>query len=378
MKRLPAASDPEDLHSYCRLFSCVLTLLSFFVLIGACSESSTEPNTDSEPSELNLIALFAAPTEAEISAVMDNWASRDISASGIEVADSSYTPLIAGGAKIRVVSHLVGDARHFGAIISPVGADSASLPILVYTHGGDDGVDVDELFQVTAGLDSLANKFVFVVPSFRAEELRFQGSTFASTGEASPWDLDVDDALSLINVTLELEPAADSTRVGVLGFSRGGGVGLLMAVRDPRIDQVIEFFGPTDFFDDYVQNVVKEALAGQLRDLPGLLTLSEKFLQPFKDGVLGVSEVRPELIRRSSVLFVSSLPDVQIHHGTADSVVYVSQAESLIDALSGIGREAPGFESYLYTGGTHDPLTLFGSIERAREFAARLVTPVSR
>jgi len=351
-------------------------LLSLFVLLGACSESSTEPNTDSEPSELNLIALFAAPTEDEISAVMDSWASRDISASGIEVADSSDTPLIAGGAKIGVVSHLVGDVRHFGAIISPVGADSASLPILVYAHGGDDGVDVDELFQVTAGLDSLANKFVFVVPSFRAEELRFQGSIFVSTGEASPWDLDVDDALSLINVTLELEPAADSTRVGVLGFSRGG-VGLLMAVRHPRIDQVIEFLGPTDFFDDYVQNVVKEALAGQLRDLPGLLTLSEKFLQPFKDGVLSISEVRPELIRRSSVLFISSLPDVQIYHGTADSVVYVSQAESLIAALSGIGREAPGLESYLYTGGTHDPLTLFGSIEHAREFAARLVTPVS-
>ena len=93
------------------------------MLIGACSESSTEPNTDSEPSELNLIALFAAPTEDEISAVMDNWASRDIFASGIEVADSFDTPLIAGGAKIRVVSHLVGDARHFGAIISPVGVE---------------------------------------------------------------------------------------------------------------------------------------------------------------------------------------------------------------------------------------------------------------
>jgi dipeptidyl aminopeptidase/acylaminoacyl peptidase len=62
-----------------------------------------------------------------------------------------------------------------------------------------------------------------------------------------------------------------------------------------------------------------------------------------------------------------------LHHGDADDVVAVSQSESLIATMNALGREAPDFESYIYPGGTHSPLTLPGSISRAVEFLSALL-----
>jgi hypothetical protein len=65
-----------------------------------------------------------------------------------------------------------------------------------------------------------------------------------------------------------------------------------------------------------------------------------------------------------------------VHHGTADSIVAVSQAERLIEVMRDAGRGFPGFEYYLYTGGGHDPLRLPGSIDRAISFLSRLQSPL--
>jgi hypothetical protein len=145
-----------------------------------------------------------------------------------------------------------------------------------------------------------------------------------------------------------------------------------MAIRDPRIDVVVEFFGPTDFFGPFVQEVVEEALLGTPRDLPGLAYLDQRFIQPLKDGQLAIGDVRLELVRRSPVYYAQQLPQLQVHHGTADAVVPVGEAERLIEVMSALGRGAPGFEAYLYPDGEHDPLTLDGSIERTLEFLGRL------
>ena len=182
----------------------------------------------------------------------------------------------------------------------------------------------------------------------------------------------MDDALSLLEVALATTPLADADRVGAIGFSRGGGVGLLMAERDARIDVLVEFFGPTDFHGPFVLEVAEEALRGTLRDLPGLAHLDSMFIQPLKRGELTIDDVRSELTRRSAVYYAERIPDLQIHHGTEDNTVPVGEAERLIEVMLGLGRGAPEFESYLYEGGGHDPLTLNGSFTRAREFLSRL------
>jgi dipeptidyl aminopeptidase/acylaminoacyl peptidase len=337
--------------------------------VSACSDAAgPEPNAG-----VDLAALFAPATEPEVAAVREEWATRIISVSGFRV--EAAAPLAVGPAQgqLRIVSHLVDGQRHYGALAAGSGAASGSLPVLVYSHGGDHGVSSEELGLLFLALGDGADDYLWVVPSFRSEELRSPLGSYRSQGSPSPWDRDVDDALALLSAALAHEPAADPGRVAVVGFSRGAGVGLLMAARDPRIDAVVEFFGPTDFFDPWVRDIVEDALQGDLRDLPGLPWLDQTYIQPLKRGATSVAVVRKELVRRSAALFASTLPAVQVHHGTADSVVSVSQAQRLDQAMRRLDRAPPSYQLYTYPGGEHDPLTLSGSVGRVVAFLAQFV-----
>jgi dipeptidyl aminopeptidase/acylaminoacyl peptidase len=345
---------------------------ALLALLAACSDGGTEPPEGRVVAGVDLDALFADPEPAEIAAIAAEWAARSPHAA--EVAIEKDTLVVAGDVvRVRIVSHDVGGVRHFGAILTIDGLVGPA-PVLVYAHGGDDGVSIQDVLFQFAFLSDAAG-FVWVVPSFRGEPLSFAANVWTSEGPPSPWDRDVDDALSLLDVALAIEPEADADNVGVLGFSRGAGVGMLMGIRDPRIDRIVEFFGPTDFFGPFVQDVVQEALEGTPRDLPGVPVLDETFVQPLSRGELTIAQVRAELVRRSAVLFADRLPALQIHHGDADDVVEVSQAESLIAAMAVLGRSEPEFESYIYVGGGHSPLTLSGSIPRAVDFLSELLGP---
>jgi dipeptidyl aminopeptidase/acylaminoacyl peptidase len=334
----------------------------------ACSDAASP-----EPGDVDLARLFAAPTAAEITSVRAEWAGRAIAASGYRVEATSPFSIGLAPGRLRIVSHVVDGNRHYGAFAVRDGAAARSLPVLVYAHGGDNGVSTDELVLLFLALGGAAADYVWVVPSFRSEALRSGNAVYRSEGLPSPWDRDVDDGLALLSAALANEPAADPSRIGVVGFSRGGGVGLLMAARDARIDAVAEFFGPTDFFDPWVQGIVEEALRGRPRNLPGLAWLDQTYLQPWRRGAVTTEAMRRELVRRSAVLFASSLPAVQVHHGTADPVVSVSQAERLNQAMRLLGRSAPAYQFFTYTGGDHNPLTLPGSVERTASFLAQFV-----
>lgn len=348
-------------------------VLGFLVLgFAACGDGAIDVD-DRIVGGVDLAALFAAPTDAEIAAVTADWAARTPDATDVAVELDTTLTVLALETRVRVVSHVVdGTVRHYGAVISPANLPSEA-PVIIYAHGGASGVELDEVLLTVPALGDQAEEFVWVVPSFRSEPLVFGSREWQSEGTASPWDRDVDDAIALLDATFEVEAQADSSRVGVLGFSRGGGVGLLAGIRDDRVDRVVEFFGPTDFFGPFVQGVVEDVLDGSPPDLPGVDVLDRDFLQPLRNGLIDVSTVRLELIRRSSTLFADRLPAVQIHHGTADIVVDVSQAQSLITALLADGRTEPDVQSFLYDGGTHNPLALIGSLERTREFLIALL-----
>lgn len=349
-------------------------LLLISLIVSACSDSSPVAPKDGRLVEgVDFDRLFAKPSAAEINAILSEWATREVSAQNYSEVSTSALQMGSSPGQLRIVSHTVGGVKHYGAIAVPAGKTPRSLPVLIYTHGSDNGFSIDDLQLILIVNAVQADKFVLIAPSYRAEALRTPGNTLVSTGEPSPWDRDVDDALALLNVTLQTTPEADPERIGILGFSRGACVGMLMAIRDPRIDLVIEFFGPADFLGEFVQTVAAEALRGQLRDLPGLDFLNTKFLQPLKNGKLTIAEVRPELVRRSPVYFAGRLPKLQVHHGTADDVVPITEAERLIDVMRGLGRTPPNFESYLYPGGGHNPLTLSGSIDRTVAFLGRLL-----
>jgi len=344
------------------------------LLVAGCGDDPPSTPLDPGPT-VDLEALFASPTAAEVDVVRADWATRDTDPVDAQVEGEEPFTLGSVAAKLRIVSHGIDGGRHYGAVIVPEGAEPGRLPVVVYAHEGDRGVNTSVLAQLGFVLGDALADFIWVVPSFRAETLRTGDGVWPSGGQPSPWDRDVDDALTFLGAALELTAEADPERIGVLGLSRGAGVALLMGIRDPRIDRVVEFFGPTDFFGPFVQDVVEDAIGGTLRDLPGLAVLDDRFIQPLAEGSLTVPEVRPELVRRSAVLFASDLPVLQLHHGRADDVVDASQAESLIDALEALDRGCPADEFFLYEGGGHDPLGLSGSVGRAVEFLGALTEP---
>ena len=327
---------------------------SFAVTVGA---------TNSAP---DLDALFVPPTAAEIAQVEAEWEMRAPEVSGVRVElDTEVTDF-----RVRVLSHTVGGLRHNGLLVTPPGAaDPGSLPVIVYAHGGDDGVRFAHISQIISYLQSVGS-VAFVAPSYRSESVRVEDREFMSDGPPSPWDRDVDDTMSLLSVALEEAPELDGERIALLGTSRGGGVSLLTAARDTRIDAVVEAYGPTDLFDGYAREIMEEALAGTLRDLPGLDYLNETVIQPWHRGELSDADARIEMLRRSAAYFVGAMPPVQLHHGTADETVDVSQAHRLREAMEAAGKGEDEFEAHIYDGAGHNlfDLVFQGAVERAEEF----------
>lgn len=348
-------------------------LLGLVMLLLAGCDTANMETEERVVAGVDLDALFAPPQADELQAVRNDWAARDVSVQNLEVVQQDTIALGSTARGVyRVVSHTVAGVRHFGAIVVPVGADPESLPLVLYTHGGDDGDDLDfTISLLSLGLSSVIDQFVYVAPSFRSEFIKLDGMTYQSEGDPSPWDYDVDDALALMNAALETTPEVDPTRIGVFGFSRGAAVGLLMSIRDPRIDLVVEFFGPTDFSASDVQETTANALRGNLRELPGLDFMNEMYIQPLKNGTLSMAEARLALIRRSAVNFAEDLPLVQIQHGDADETVSVEHGRNLEKRLQDLGRGPGEFESHFYSGAGHNPLEMTGSFDRMIEFVSR-------
>ena len=337
---------------------------------GLGASQSFRVMVEAAPAVPDLDALFAPPTPAEIAQVEAEWETRTPETTGVRIELDTTVARPSATLRVRILSHTVEGLRHYGFVVTPPDAEPGSLPVLVFTHGGDNGVELAEIFLMNALLQFEGLGVGLVAPSYRSEPLEFEDRVFVSDGPASPWDRDVEDTMSLLSVAIEEVPELDEERVAVLGISRGAGVGLLAGARDPRIDAVVEAAGPTDLFDDYAREILEEALAGNIRDLPGVEYLDETLIQPWKRGELTDAQARLELLRRSAAYFVDRLPPVQLHHGTVDEIVAVSQAHRMIEAMREAGKAEAEFEAHLYEGADHTlgALLLQGAATRAAEF----------
>jgi dipeptidyl aminopeptidase/acylaminoacyl peptidase len=163
---------------------------------------------------------------------------------------------------------------------------------------------------------------------------------------------DVKDALVMLSGAVRL-PGFDGSRVVAFGGSRGGAVSLLAAIRMPgRFERVVELFGPTDFFDPIFRMDLQSWLEGAIDTRPGVTLLRQDVVDPYLNGSLTLDEARLSLLRRSAAYFAARLPPVQIHHGTMDDVVPISQSDRLAARLKSLNSES---EYYRYPDKGHDP-----------------------
>ena len=271
--------------------------------------------------------IFTPPTSAEKRAVLADWASRSQPVQGWRVERSIEDE----GFKLDIVSHTLDGNRHFAAVRTPANhRPGQAAPILVLNHGGWEGADADWALHVAE--DCLADFFV-VVPSYRGEPLRFDGRAYRSTGQQSLIDRDVDDTMALISGVLRNYPGAQGEDVSAWGYSRGGGVSLLLGIRDPRVDRVVNVFGPTDVltFDDMADRV-RESYYGD--DLGPFYRFPAQWMRAHLRGQMSESTVRHKLLAGSALHFADQLPTrIQTHHGARDQIVPVENARALHEAL---------------------------------------------
>ena len=368
-------------------------LLALVLALPACDSGGGggETSTDEIRFGLNYTRLFAPPTAAEVQAVRADWAGRNTASSGATVVGSTTVD----GATVSVVQHTVtatggGSVTHYGVVRVPAGAEN--LPALVVHHGGDNGFSISAstsntgVRQFAAVFSGLASSTVQIWPVYRSEAINTTGfpalgGPYTAGGTESPWDYDVDDSIALLDAVQGLSQFAtslDDSRAAAIGFSRGGNTAALHAIRDAAVTALVDYYGPTDFFNGGAQALATGVLTGNVGalNLPGAQFLFDNVLNPLRnaDGTYNAgadyARARLEVVRRSASAFESGLPDTQVHHHVLDGIVPVGFSQAFAAAAE--GGAGGSFEAFFYgtAGGT--PSGAFHAPEGTPEMQASI------
>jgi hypothetical protein len=323
-----------------------------------------------------LASVFAKPTAVEIAAVEKDWASRDLKPSGIKEELKSTVTIADQNYNVRIVSHLVHGKRHYGAIILPPNATPGCCPVIIEAKGVSPTYFPLELENLSAPrmMGDLADRFVYVVPTYRGEVLNFNGASYTSEGDRTDaLDGATDDTIALLSVAIQTTAELDSTRICAFGRSRGGTVAMLTGIRDKRIDCVVNWSGPTDWFyamgtEGWTeQELWSEALRTQANTLQTGGQNVERFLKRSIDGDAGLIDVRHRLIASSPLYFAHRLPQSQHHYGLEDTSVPVRNGRELIAELRRHRVPASRYQAFFYPGQGHDTDRILAPI-KSREF----------
>ena len=366
-----------------------LFVLPLLLLVAACDSNEPPPGVTVP---LTLAQLLPAPTASEVAAIRSDWTARNTAAQNVAVEASGSLTWGAVPMRYTVYRHTVAGERHVGVVLVPEALGvSERAPVLVYTKGGYTGLGgfdapVEQIATRLPG-EPLRSRLVYVIPAYRGERLQVAGTSYLAAGQADVGNFDVDDTMALLSVALDRVPQADAARVAVVGESRGALVALEMAARDPRVDLVVDAYGPTDFRQGFAnvpdadfQASVRAAIENPT-DLTHLLTRSLLPLDQITvgaDGSLaitaaGLREARLRLARTAPVAYVADLPVTQVHHGTADATASVASSRALAAAFAAAGRPSGSgtFTYFEYDGGQHDVTTLSGYFARVGDVLTR-------
>jgi hypothetical protein len=276
----------------------------------------------------SVVDFSRAPEDLRL--ILSDWKSRTPRATDwTAVRDSTDSAATTSLVKFSV------DGISQGAVVRiPVGA-SGRMPVILFGHPSDDGLQRIYFNYLLTILGPLVNQVIVIAPSYRGETTWMGADSIPSpTVSQSPWDRDVDDAMALLSATLEKVPQADGSRIACIGYSRGAGVSLLASLRDSRIRAVYEMAGPADLFAPSFQKVAIDLINGGTSTLPGIKVLDTLLIKPFAQGRISADSLRRGMLRRSAARWALSgqLPTTTAIHGTIDGVVNFDQSKALVSA----------------------------------------------
>jgi hypothetical protein len=312
-----------------RITKWILPLL----LLAGCDEQDFLDGYDRD-------ALFAAPSRTEIGNVMDDWNSRVLVPSHIDVRTQ---PIAGANTKLKIISYTVGGLKQYGAIVVPDNGDH--LPVRMYIGGFGIDVTMNSIKLIQDA--STATGFIFAIPALRGQSINLiindnEYVTPVAEGEhCDAFDGATDDAIAFLNAIENAESRADVNRVSVRGGSRGATVALLMGERDKRVKICIAVAGPVDLL---------QLTSKSENDA----TYQCQFLNELHEGQ-SVAVVRRKMLASSPIYFASHLPVTQVHLAADDRIVPVSQGEQLQKVIDTLAVPPP-FELYRYEHRTHTNL----------------------
>jgi len=144
---------------------------------------------------------------------------------------------IASGVQLQSITYSSDGLRVHGYLARPRG-DDAPLPCVIYNRGGNQRFGTLGDAEALLALGPIALEGYVVVAS------QYRGSR-GSEGRDEFGGADVNDVLNLIPL-LESLPDADASRIGMIGWSRGGMMTYLALARTDRVSAAVVGAGAAD------------------------------------------------------------------------------------------------------------------------------------
>lgn len=239
-------------------------------------------------------------------------------------ADSAFAQVVrdtiavtASGATIERVDYRSRGHEVFGYVATPDGP--GPFPVIVRLRGGNRSFGAYSPERAERSLGQLAEwGFLAIAPQYRGATDPEEGDSADEFGGA-----DVDDIFTMIDLLPGLESRADTSRIGLDGWSRGGMMALLALRRSDRFRAA--------------------ALVGAMSDLDRMAADRPVMLEVYEDlfGTPDSTEFRRRVHERSGVRWPDELPvdtPILILHGGADWRVSPLQSLDLAAGLQQAGR----------------------------------------
>lgn len=311
-----------------------------------------------------LDALFAPAQPGEVNAVRATWARRDLRVGDVRTRLERTVDVGGTQMTLRLVEHTVLGIAHITAILMPIGAKPGSLPILLEAKGVSPtyfpmtlpgGLTAPDIMAADQG------RVVYVIPAYRGERFIVGTDTVASAGVPNnAWDGATDDLIAALNLAIRTVPEADTSRVCVFGRSRGGTVALAAGIREKRIDCVVSWAAPVDWFrlmglDGWSQ---RELVADGLQHRSDPEGTGGQFIDHFlSDALAGradVADTRQRMIASAPLYFADHLPKTQAHWGTDDAIVPVINGREFVKRYRASGRRIECLDARFHSFVGHD------------------------